>query len=82
MRIFYEDMKPYAIEICTHLKNLYIKCFSSLDQDAFNIDGMENQTATALFTSIRRILDVAEEDIDMLLKMEKLMMPCLQHCLT
>ena len=82
MSIFYADMKPFAIDICTHLRELYIRCFSGVDRDAFNIDGMGNCTATALFTSMRRILDVAEEDIDMILKIEKIMMPCLQHCLT
>ena len=55
MTIFQDDIKPYAVDICQHLCQQYIRC---IGQDADADDGESILTAVASFTSMRRILDV------------------------
>lgn len=79
MTIFADDIKPYAVDICNHLKNQYVRC---IGQDAEEDDGESILTAVASFTSMRRILDVIQNDQALLAQIEQIMYPCLLHSLT
>ena len=61
MIIFADHIKPYALDICKHLKEQYIRC---MNQDQGNSDEYDASimTAIASLTSMRRILDVVQKD--------------------
>ena len=55
MTIFQDDIKPYALDICNHLVQQYIRLIGQENDDD---EGESILTAVASFTSMRRILDV------------------------
>jgi hypothetical protein len=54
MTLFQDDIKPYAVDICLHLKQQYIRL---IKQDNDEDDGESILAAVASFTSMRRIID-------------------------
>jgi hypothetical protein len=79
MTIFQDDIKPYAVDICLHLKQQYIRL---IGQDNDEDDGESILAAVASFTSMRRIIDAIHDDIPLLAQVEHIMYPCLLHSLT
>lgn len=73
-------MGPFACDICEHLKEQYIRLIKQ-DQEADD-DGETILTAVASFTSIRRIIDAIQSDMELLKKVEKIVYPVLLHSLT
>ena len=79
MTIFQDDIKPYAVDICLHLKQQYIRL---IKQDNDDDDGESILAAVASFTSMRRIIDAIQNDVHLLPQIENIMYPCLLHSLT
>ena len=65
MIIFAEDMRPYAVDICTHLASQYIRCVTKY-RTANNGNESLLSTALASFTSMSRIVDFIKLDASLL----------------
>ena len=59
MSLFHNQIKPFAVDICTHLQKQYLRC---MNIDVRKDEGAGMMTAVASFDSMRRILDVVETD--------------------
>ena len=79
MIIFSRDIKPYARDICTHLKDQYARCMA---QDNAKEDEESVRAAVASLNSMRRILDVVKADLPLTHEIQAIMYPCLEHSLT
>lgn len=79
MNIFNNDIAPYAADICKHLKQQYVRL---IGQDIGDDDGESILAAIASFTSIRRIIDAIQHDVQLLIQVEHIVYPCLLHSLT
>ena len=60
MKLFSQEIKPYALEICNVLKNQFLRQIDSTDFSVL-------MTAIASFTDIRRILHTIQDDKVLLL---------------
>jgi hypothetical protein len=72
VQVFSLEIKPYALDICNHLKNMYQRCIAAGD------DNGESGT----IMSIKRILDAVQEDIPLMQQVEHIIYPVLLHTLT
>jgi len=63
MTLFEDSIGPFAMQICNHLKQQYIRL---IKQDPDADDGESILAAVASITSIRRILDSICEDQNLL----------------
>lgn len=72
--IFTSHLKPYAVDICNHLKIYYTRCVELDNQED---GGVSFLTSVALFNAMRRVLDVVKDDVELLLTIEKILYPCL-----
>mmetsp|Transcript_29520 Transcript_29520/g.44887 ORF Transcript_29520/g.44887 Transcript_29520/m.44887 type:complete len:666 (+) Transcript_29520:641-2638(+) len=79
MTLFEDHIAPFACNICEHLKKQYIRL---IGQDADEDEGESILAAVASFTSIRRILDSVNTDVNLLAQIEHIIYPCLLHSLT
>ena len=63
--LFAEDIAPFALDICNHLKTRYINCISEkYKQGAVSDDNLEIVlTAVAALKMIRRILFFSHKDV-------------------
>lgn len=76
--VYHASIQPHAAQICTHLKQQYIRLIGQEDED----DGESILAAVASFTSMRRILDAVQTDLTVLRTVEDIIYPCLLHSLT
>ena len=81
--IYHDRIGPYAVDIVRHLTNQYMRLINR-ERKAQNEDDESEAllTAVASYTSMRRILDVVQDDVELLTQIEGLMYPCLVHSLT
>lgn len=84
MEVFADDMKPYAMEVCSFFKDSYLR-HCTREQKKEDREANKNEsvrTAVAAFSSMRRILDGVKNDVPLLMEIEKIIYPCLVHSLT
>jgi hypothetical protein len=79
MASFQDNIGPFSVQICEHLRDQYIRLIKN---DADDDDGESILAAVASFTSIRRVLDAIQEDLNLLSQVEAIIYPCLLHSLT
>ena len=82
MGIFEDEIRPYAVDISNHLRNMYQRCIAA-DQEAGGDDWGESiLAACGAVQSMRRIIDGVQEDVPLLQQIEKILYPVLLHTLT
>ena len=79
MNNFRYDIKPFALDICTHLVDQYLRCIAPNKRADKNEQTDSVYTAMSSFTSIRMILTVAIDEPLLLNKLETLIFPVLWH---
>jgi len=79
MSIFANDIHPYAINICNHLKNQYTRL---IQIDIEDDDGESILAAVASFTSMRRIVDACQKHKPLLQDLQNILMECLIHSIS
>lgn len=62
MEIFQNEIRPYAVDICSHLVNMYKRLIKQ-DQNGDDEWGESILAACGAVSSIRRILDALSDDI-------------------
>jgi hypothetical protein len=77
MSNFDKDIGPYAVEICTHLKEQYTRLVSQ-DQNEDD-DGESIMAALASLSSIRRVLHSIQSNEQLLSEIEPVIFPVLLH---
>ena len=70
MITFGDNMKPYAVQICKHLSDQYIRCLGEKSYQTYT-------TALSSFASIRRIIEVVKDDTAILTEVEQIIYPSL-----
>jgi hypothetical protein len=81
MTIFEDEIRPYAVGICQHLRTMYQRCIAA-DQAGGDDWGESILAACGAVTSIRRILDACQDDVALLRQIENIIYPVLLHSLT
>lgn len=84
MQIFDTDIGPYAIEICGHLKEAYLRQIKADEEDENNENnfGESILAACGTLSSIKRILEAIEDDPALLKQVEQIIHPVLLHSTT
>ena len=78
MLTFLEDIKPYAVEICKYLQRQYLKSVGiGKEADSDEEDSESLISAIESFTSMTKIIEVANDDVQLLGQLEKIVQPCL-----
>lgn len=79
MSMFVEEIRPFALDICKHMKETYKRCIAVNPE---HNRGESVLAAGAALATIRRILDSVHKDVPVLVEVESMIYPVLLHTLT
>lgn len=82
MTIFSDEIGPYAIDICTHLREAYKRCIQAEQEEDDDDFGEASLAAIGTVASIRRILVVLSDDAKAIRQAEDIIYPVLLHTMT
>ena len=77
MTLFEPCIAPFALEICEHLKQQYIRLVKQDEAD--DEEGESIMAALASLSSVRRVINATQSDEALLLQVEAVVYPCLLH---
>ena len=77
MRIYKEDVAPYAMQICEQLSMQYKRMLEVEDDD-----GESALAAMGCVSAMRRVLDAVSENKNLLIQLFPVVLPIIQHGLT
>ena len=81
MSYYGNAIAPYALEICNHLKEQYIRLVKQ-DQENEDEEGESIMAALQTLSSVRQVLQSIQKKPDLMRQVESLIYPCLLHSVT
>ena len=82
MTIFSANIGPFAVEICQHLKEQYIRLIKQDQEENDWEEGESIMAALASLQSIRRVINCIQKDTALLAQIEPIIYPVLLHSVT